>query len=128
MIHTLLTVLYLNTLRHNPLGRIGSKGFGFRGYLPLRGRSPLYNGQPYPVAWKPDQPEKRDGARSEWPDVGDPQPLVDQDQEQGSDELPDQERRPQQGAVGYAEECSRESRVLDSPAVKRAVRHALRKT
>ena len=116
----------LNTLGHNPVGRVDSRDFGFRGYPPVRGRSPPYNGQPHPVAWRPDQPEKRDGARSEWPDVGDSLPLAGQ--EQGSDGQPDQERRPQQGVVGYAEERSRKSCVLDSPAAKHAVRHALRTT
>ena len=114
----------LNTLGHNPVGRVDSRDFGFREYLPIRGRSPPYNGQPHPVARRPDQPEKRDDAHSEWPDVGDSLPLVGQDQ--GSDEQPDHESRPQQGAVGYVEERSRKSCVLDSPAAKHEVKHVLR--
>src|SRR5437660_2220528 len=103
--------LYFNIVRHNPLGGGSSRDFGFREYLPFGGRSPPYNGQPHPVAWRRGQPEKRDCARSEWPDVGDSLLLVGQ--EQGSDEQPGRERRPRQSAVGYAGERIRKHCVLD---------------
>lgn len=72
------------------------------------------------------QPEKRDCARSEWPDVVDSLQLVGQ--EQGSDKQAGRESRPRQSAVGYPGERIQKRCVPDSPVAKHAVRHVLRTT